>query len=185
VRFFISESSLTEKKKKYRVCIMEISLEQVERCPLCGNGDSRFLADTFDRFYRLPGEFSLIECAECSLVRLSPRPTKESLGFYYPEGEYYSYQVMPADIPHISKGLKDFIRNTVLSGLGYGSAQSFFVQLIRPVIKWIFFGRATYGWGARLPRFVQGGKAIDIGCGSGKYLYLLKLLGSGQRCGDE
>lgn len=157
---------------------IEATLETVEVCPLCGGTDAEFLTETKDRLHGLPGTFALVSCHRCSLVRLSPRPTAESLPHYYPDEDYYSYQVEDGDSHLERHGVKWFIRSSVLSGLGYEKiSASRLKRLLSPFLSLMFFGRATYGYGKRLPRFVEGGKALDVGCGSGKFLNLLKFLG--------
>ena len=95
--------------------------ETVNRCFLCGGSHSEFMFSARDRLHRLPGEFALVQCSDCRLVRLSPRPLLDQLGFYYPEGEYYSYQT-PARIPQQSgwRGkVRESIRHSIMRWKGY------------------------------------------------------------------
>lgn len=55
-------------------------------CLLCGETAHAPLMRTCDRLCRLPGKFELVRCVACGLVYLSPRPTVESIGRYYPDG---------------------------------------------------------------------------------------------------
>jgi 2-polyprenyl-3-methyl-5-hydroxy-6-metoxy-1,4-benzoquinol methylase len=60
-----------------------IELED-SRCPLgCSAGDDPVLTG-HDRISGLPGEFAVVRCRECGLLRTSPRPTAGTIGFYYP-----------------------------------------------------------------------------------------------------
>src|SRR5476651_1638743 len=77
--------------------------ELVETCPLCESKESEFLFWNCDRFYHLPGKFGLVQCKGCELVRLSPRPTRGAISFYYPDDEYYSYQTPVFSINDIAK----------------------------------------------------------------------------------
>ena len=43
-----------------------------------------------DRINGLPGEFQIIKCRECGLLRTDPRPTAETMGYYYP-ADYAPY----------------------------------------------------------------------------------------------
>jgi 2-polyprenyl-3-methyl-5-hydroxy-6-metoxy-1,4-benzoquinol methylase len=110
-------------------------------------------------------------------VRLSPRPTAETLPYYYPEDEYYSFQIVPENLPRKLGGLKGLMREAVLSRHGYPCDETLPLKLVRPIATRLFFERATYGLGEKLPRYVEGGRALDIGCGSGRLLNLLKILG--------
>lgn len=44
-----------------------------------------------DIIYNLPGEFTMQRCSQCGLMYLSPRPTPNSIAFYYPN-DYTSYR---------------------------------------------------------------------------------------------
>src|SRR5262249_18179345 len=70
---------------------MSAVTETVSTCPLCGSGDATWIAHARDRLHHVPGEFAFVRCNACTLVRLSPRPTAEALGAYYPDDSYYSY----------------------------------------------------------------------------------------------
>lgn len=67
----------------------EIKLEEVG-CPLgCPRDDDAVLVAR-DRLHDLPGEFTVVECRTCGLMRTCPRPTVDTIGYYYPD-EYKPY----------------------------------------------------------------------------------------------
>lgn len=53
-------------------------------CDLCGSVETEILVRGPDRFLTLPGEFTMVRCRHCGLVRQNPRPTPDSIGSYYP-----------------------------------------------------------------------------------------------------
>jgi len=60
----------------------------------CPNGciqESKEVLKGRDRLHNLPGTFSIVRCPECGLERTNPRPTPDTIGFYYPD-EYGPYQ---------------------------------------------------------------------------------------------
>lgn len=61
-------------------------------CTFCGSGDAQPLFEGPDRLLYLPGEFRVVRCAHCGLLRQDPRPTPETIAFYYPP-EYEPYSV--------------------------------------------------------------------------------------------
>lgn len=72
---------MTEVNRKWPAAV---ALEDVP-CPLgCSSGDDQVLTG-WDRLNGLPGEFRVVRCRLCGLMRTNPRPTRESIGFYYPE----------------------------------------------------------------------------------------------------
>ena len=61
-----------------------VTLEDVA-CPLeCTPDDERIVVGR-DRLHDLPGKFAVVKCRTCGLMRTNPRPTQETIGFYYPE----------------------------------------------------------------------------------------------------
>ncbi len=53
-------------------------------CPVCGSSAyTVVIKDVRDRVWHKPGQFNIARCDECDLVATRPRPTSESLGFYY------------------------------------------------------------------------------------------------------
>jgi 2-polyprenyl-3-methyl-5-hydroxy-6-metoxy-1,4-benzoquinol methylase len=48
-----------------------------------------------DRLHDLPGEFQVVRCRACGLARTDPRPTPETIAFYYPDdyGPYMDTRV--------------------------------------------------------------------------------------------
>lgn len=155
--------------------------EKVEQCPLCGKHEEKFLFWNYDRLYRLPGKFGTVLCKQCQLIRLSPRPTVEAIGAYYPE-DYGAYRKPTFSIDLVKgkneSGLRNSIRKSVLSDLGYDTGElKTWEKLLRPVFTKLFYKRATYGYGDLFPRHVKNGKALEIGCGNAAYLSYLKYHG--------
>jgi 2-polyprenyl-3-methyl-5-hydroxy-6-metoxy-1,4-benzoquinol methylase len=66
-----------------------------QACPLgCADDDELVLVGR-DRLHDLPGEFRVVRCRACGLLRTNPRPTPESMAFYYPDdyGPYHDTRV--------------------------------------------------------------------------------------------
>jgi SAM-dependent methyltransferase len=70
--------------------IFSIESEEVA-CDLCGATASAPLHTLHDIMHQLPGEFVLRRCTACGLMYLSPRPTPNSIGAYYPP-DYTPYR---------------------------------------------------------------------------------------------
>jgi SAM-dependent methyltransferase len=155
--------------------------EDVEICPLCGSDKSQLLFWNYDRLYRFPEKFGTLICQECNLVRLSPRPTVTHISRHYPD-DYGAYLTSRASINTISNhsliGVRNFIRNSVMSSLGYNfGTLSNSQKFLRPLLTKLFFKNATYGYGDVFPYYVPNGNALEVGCGNGNYLSYLKHYG--------
>lgn len=122
----------------------KVLLEDVN-CPFnCCKNDEAVLIGR-DLLHNLPGEFSLVKCRVCGLMRTNPRPTPATIGFYYPTyyGPYIDTQVLHA-------------RHKRLLGIK---------KLLKYLIKWIFNFNTE-----RLPALAPG-RLLELGCASGSYLH--------------
>lgn len=72
-----------------------IELEEC-RCCLCGSDQSELLYTRSDLALGLPGEFKVVRCSSCQLIYLNPRPTVDSIGYYYPPS-YEAYSLVEVD----------------------------------------------------------------------------------------
>lgn len=59
-------------------------------CNLCHADDAQVLLEGRDRLHSLPGVFTVVQCRQCGLVYLNPRPTKSEMAKYYPD-DYEPY----------------------------------------------------------------------------------------------
>lgn len=123
----------------------DISKELV-RCYLCGSNNTVHIATGTDReYYTTSDTFQVVECTECHLRYLNPRPSVAELPTIYP-ADYYSYHM---DVDPSELGLASRLRHKV-----HGRR---FRQLLRHLDS-----RPTV-------------ELLDVGCGDGWMLYLFKL----------
>ena len=118
-----------------------IELED-SRCPLdCPAGDDVVLVGK-DRIHNLPGEFKVVRCRTCRLMRTNSRPTQKAMSFYYPDnyGPYIGTQ-----IDRIEKARSRF-------------------HMLRIIAKRIFILNAN-----RLTN-LKVGRMLEIGCASGGFM---------------
>jgi len=157
-------------------------LEEVPDCPLCGSAESRFLFTAADRLHRLPGEFPVVECSACTLVRLRTRPSRSGLTSFYPSEHYYSYQAPVSSMNTIkargfSRWIRDGIRDSVLQSLNYRVPPlRWWQRLLQRSFVALFHNPAVYDLRG-FPPYVESGRALDVGCGNGSYLSYLKYHG--------
>lgn len=128
--------------------VKNVVLENVS-CPLgCDKGDDAVLIGR-DLPHNLPGEFAVVKCRGCGLMRTTPRPTPETIGFYYPDdyGPYLGTQVRKVE--HTSR-----IR-----------------ELLKPLVKRVFNFNTQ-----RLPPLAPG-RMLEVGCASGAFLHRMASQG--------
>jgi 2-polyprenyl-3-methyl-5-hydroxy-6-metoxy-1,4-benzoquinol methylase len=120
-------------------------------CPLgCPSNDEPVLVGR-DRIHNLPGEFLVVRCRVCGLMRTDPRPTPETIGFYYPD-TYGPYQ------------------NTRVSEVS-DAQQPRWERLLRQLATRLIELNID-----RVPR-LQPGRMLEIGCASGAFLH--RMAGEG------
>lgn len=181
-----------EKTMTKRVLMEEVG------CNLCGSSESEVILRGKDRLHRVDDmTYEIIRCTECGLVYTNPRPRFGEMGRYYPD-EYheharYSPPNPPQDKATFLGRLKSTIKEIVLrdaysypqGGTEYPSRDYpqniwYFLntKFIRRLIAIMFRTRAwPYFILQEIPPFRKNGKLLDIGCGSGNYLYWMKQFG--------
>ncbi len=78
-------------------------------CPMgCESHDQPVLRG-HDRINGLPGEYRVVQCRACGLLRTDPRPTAQTMGFYYPD-DYPPYLATRVNATVGRPGLKAWLR---------------------------------------------------------------------------
>lgn len=119
-----------------------VRLEEVSCALGCPKSDVVVLIGR-DLIHELPGEFPVVRCRICGLMRTNPRPTSDTIGFYYPDN--YG----PYEVTHVPKAKPAF-------GVK---------KLLKPLVKRVFNFNTT-----PLPSLVPA-RLLEIGCASGAFLH--------------
>lgn len=141
------------------------------KCDLCDddNYDVKELMFVQDNVVNKSGIFRIVECKNCHLVYLNPRPRQKVINKYYP-GEYECHLISGED----KKGLKYSVKNLIRAYQPdyYKGGQNRIKKLILRTISNIIEKRI-----AIVVPFIKDGKILDIGCGSGGFLNWMKSYG--------
>lgn len=140
-------------------------------CPLDGSVGAARYSDLQDRFFNVPGRWTLAGCPQCGLIWLNPRPIPEEIGRLY---EHYFTHDSVEEQPRAPR-FRGAVRD---AALGYDrSMRGAFPKLlgkiafaVRPVRDLMLLSVMT------LPG-PKGKKLLDVGCGNGSYLAKMRRLG--------
>jgi 2-polyprenyl-3-methyl-5-hydroxy-6-metoxy-1,4-benzoquinol methylase len=157
------ELMMSEKKLSYE-------LEYVS-CPLCdGSKSTVFIEDARDLLNGLEGEFNAVKCDNCGFIYTNPRPTVETIGYFYPDSAGY-YQ--PGSPSKKKLRLKERLFNSCLSNY-FNYSLSRLPKYIDGFYYFMFSHKFHH---QHIPAYVEDGKLIDIGCSYGKWMKKMEGFG--------
>jgi SAM-dependent methyltransferase len=134
-------------------------LETISRCDLCGGKAFTQRRNWKDPISPVLQRWTLVRCNDCSLHFINPRPTRATIGSYYPT-DYSAHTARPSTA-------KRWHRR-------YSSRDAHPLRAWERV--WMHV-RQNISW-YQFPTWQGEGKVLDIGCGTGgRYLDALKDLG--------
>ena len=123
--------------------IPELVRMESRPCPLGCDSADELVFKGRDRLHNLPGEFCVVRCKKCGLMRTNPRPTADSIGFYYPDS-YGPYQ-----------NTKVNSKNTEKTHLR----------------KFKCFLRQLFSFNTNKIPEIEQGRMLEVGCASGEFLH--------------
>lgn len=149
-------------------------------CPLCGTDRSRSIVVGTDLLYGCSGEFTLVRCDGCEHHFLNPRPTRGSIGHFYPS-DYGPFRGASDD------NLQSRRTGTPARRMIEQTGKSACPTELRPnrfsPRSWRWLKRIVLWWidsrAAPLPAVVAGGtgRVLELGCAHGSYLEQLRQRG--------
>jgi len=142
-------------------------------CDFCGSKRYELILNAKDHYNGIPGKFTVVKCSDCGLVYTNPRPTKNSMSFFYPDSAGYFIPTVTLDRGGFKKKREDILLREY-----YGYFPKIKRHILTKMILSLF-----YLWTYRelkisgLPHFVKNGSILDIGCSYGGFLSKMKKLG--------
>ena len=149
---------------------MKVILSALEyiNCNLCGTDESELVFVANENQFHIDGHFNVVKCKKCGLVYVNPRPTRENIGTYYPEGKYYTHCE-----PSNSKPLRHKIKRLVIMSIsGYDTKIGRFKKLLGSILEKFLSGQIC-----NIVPFKENGKILDVGCGNGEMIGWMKEYG--------
>ncbi len=125
-------------------------------CPICKSLNLKYLFPGTDRLHCISGEFDIYSCISCGVLFTIPQLSGRDLKRFYPD-DYYAYKTFR------HRSLKEKLILILTNPLVFvdRSVEKLTNLLLFP------FKRKVIGY--------PGQKVLDVGCGAGEYLKLLRL----------
>lgn len=157
-------------------------------CNLCGQDDTKLIFTGKDKLFNKTGSFEVVQCNHCGLVYTNPRPTEETIQYFYPsdydpykeDNVGWRYIKVFSEQTKLFNKVKNDIKFIILK---HRYNYSLDYSISYPRIRWLYqflkrvsffyFKRVYY----RIPYWTKEGRALDFGCGRGAYLLMLRELG--------
>ena len=146
---------------------------QLERvnCLVCDSHQTSIFLENVKELYNNMDEFfNLEECNQCSFVYTNPRPTLDTIGYFYPDSAGYFHPPHEKEFELFKKNsLKgSLLKSYLAKRLNYPFESNF-----RFCPSFIFARKSKL---MHIPTYVKDGNLLDIGCSSGLYLKRMELL---------
>ncbi len=157
--------------------------QEVLNCLICGRAGKILYPDVRDLFYDNEGTFSSRQCPSCGFIWLSPRPVPEDMGRFY--HDYFTHAVVISGATteggkRFLGRFRDLLRESIICGY-YGYRRVHAHHRLCAAGRYLgrihFLREKAVNEFQALPIYGSGGRAVDVGCGNGDFLFRLKQLG--------
>ena len=136
-----------------------VEMKNLNRCPICNSKKIKWRYQNWDKNLKISKKkFNLFKCLRCKVIFINPSPKEKELVSFYPKKDYYS-------LGKIDRGRKANFK-VKLSKIYFGNGNFFEKILFSP---FVFLVRGK--------KVKRGMKILDVGSGSGQFLYEMKKLG--------
>jgi 2-polyprenyl-3-methyl-5-hydroxy-6-metoxy-1,4-benzoquinol methylase len=138
-------------------------MKELKKCPVCSSNKIKFLFNGEDKLLGVPGRFSLFKCWNCEAIFINPQPSYKELEKHYSSDRYYSLKRIQPKEKSRKVRLRIFLYKLYFNNI----YKNPFMKILFYPLKFII--RSTI--------IKKDAKLLDIGCGSGQFLYEMRELG--------
>lgn len=151
---------------------MKYILQKVD-CPFCHSSGYDEYIKGAKELYNNTGEiFDVVKCRNCEFIYTNPRPTKETISYFYPNSAGYYQPILDDGIN--SDSFKGHILESILRHCFNYEVDASYGVVVTHSLRFLLSRKDTL---LRIPKFVKGGKLLDVGCSWGGYLSKMQNYG--------
>lgn len=154
-----------------------VAVEHVDGCLLCGTKGRVLCRNMRDHLGSTPDTWTTLRCPRCGLVWLSPRPIEQEIGRFYPP--QYATHFTGGEIEvGVARGWKKLRPAVLAAGFGYnGGVAGSGWRLLGNALARVPLVHDLAGSTVMWVRHRENGKLLDVGCGNGHRLQVMRQLG--------
>lgn len=141
-------------------------------CLVCGTEGELAYRNCYDFYCGSPGSYDYLCCRTCGLLWISPQPSLDELIRLY--NDYHGETLLTPTFHNSPGSAKTFIRRCVLASMGYPGTP--WMRLLGTLLGRlpVIGSRARYGLGWTFLPYRPSGRLLEIGCGTGWYLKIMR-----------
>ena len=153
-----------------------IQAEEVSLCLHCSSVGTCLYENMRDRLYEVPGNWSFLRCPKCGLVWINPRPLLEGIKRLYSNYYTHSKESIEKKLTSFKRRLKhDVLVNAFGQNKNFSSWE-WARMFAKPLGMFPPFKRTVEKAIVNL-NFLPNRRLLDVGCGSGEFLVMMRDLG--------
>lgn len=139
-----------------------VKMKSIKQCEVCGSNNIKSLFKQYDKNLNIKKYFYISKCKNCLASFLNPQPEYKELEEHYLKDKYYSLKNIET-----KESKKTRLKLKLYNIYFNSNRNNLLLKTIFSPIKFIVRGT----------NLTKGNKLLDVGCGSGQFLYEMKELG--------
>jgi 2-polyprenyl-3-methyl-5-hydroxy-6-metoxy-1,4-benzoquinol methylase len=140
-----------------------IKMNNLTKCEICRSKEIKPLFKQKDKNLNISQEFYLSKCSNCKVIFLNPQPSYKELEKYYSSDKYYSLKQIQSKEESNKVKLNFYLYNRYFNSKN----NNFIAKILFSPLKFMIRGT----------KIEKNKNILDIGSGSGQFLYEMKESG--------